>query len=100
MINILKELNIPAEEYFLTGSRALDTENLRISSDDSDYDYVVMINNRHIIINYLISKNIIIEYSGYNGGFKFVYENEKYNIITVVNIEFMAWRESLDILKY
>ena len=97
---IFKELGIKPEQYFLTGSRALDTGELRISSKDSDYDYVLLINYRQNLTCYLKNRNIEIEPSCYNGGFKFKYEGELYNIITPILIEFMAWREALGILKY
>jgi len=95
-------LGINEKEYFLTGSRALDNKDLNyiISSDKSDYDYVVSIRKRHIILEYLQKNNIKIDFSCYNGGFKFEQDGKNYNIITVINIEFMAWRESLNILQH
>lgn len=111
MIKIFTELKIPETDYFLTGSRALDdipTENIKwngnskytkISYPESDYDYVILIFYRDRILNYLISNGYTIEYSCYNGGFKFIYNNKLYNIITTVPIEFMSWREALIILK-
>lgn len=100
-LDICKQLNISEDNYFLTGSKALDNEsiNYKISSDNSDYDYVLNIHERHNIISYLNSLNITIDYSCYNGGFKYSFEGKTYNIITCINIEFMAWRESLKILK-
>lgn len=99
MEEIFKQLNINTDQYFLTGSRALDSDSLKISEEQSDYDYVVMITNRHLIVDYLTKNNIQIDYSCYNGGFKFVSDNKTYNIITTIEVEFMAWRESLEILK-
>lgn len=99
MEEIFKKLNINADQYFLTGSRGLDTPSLQVSSIDSDYDYVTQIANRQLILDWLIQQNIIVEFSCYNGGFKFTYDNKIYNVITAVNIEFMAWREALEILK-
>jgi hypothetical protein len=98
-MEIFERLSIPENAYFFTGSRALDTDSFKISSESSDYDYVLMINYRHIVIQHLIENNINIDYSCYNGGFKFQYENKTYNIITTVKTEFLAWREALSILK-
>ena len=94
-------LNLKSEEYFLTGSRALDNDelNYKVSTDASDYDYVVYIKNRHKIISYLNEYKIKWEGSCYNGGFKFWEDNKIFNIITCIDIEFMAWRESLSIIK-
>ena len=97
---MFQDLNIKPEEYFLTGSRALDTETDKVSEDNSDHDYVVLITNRHIIESYLSSISISVEHSCYNGGFKFLYKEKYYNIITAVECEFMAWKEALYILKY
>jgi len=97
---IFKNLKIEPNEYFLTGSRALDTEEFKISSNISDYDYVLLITNRHKIISYLMNEKIEINFSCYNGGFKFQYNDKTYNIITPIYIEFMAWREALSILKH
>lgn len=94
------KLGITLKDYFLTGSRALETDTLKLSSDESDYDYVTLITKRQIIINYLNEQKIAIEYSCYNGGFKFNVDGKVYNIITAIHIEFMAWREALYILKH
>lgn len=98
-MKIFEILNIPKECYFLTGSRALDTEKYRYSTDISDYDYFTWIGYRHIILNYLKNNEIPVEFSCYNGGFKFYYEGNTYNIITGVAIEFIAWKDSLTILQ-
>ena len=98
-----KDLNIPEKEYFLTGSRALDSHDLNyiISSDESDYDYVVNIYYRSQILKYIKDNNIELEDSSiYNGGFKFIENGKLYNLITPIEIEFRAWKESLEILKY
>lgn len=100
MNDLFQKLNIDSAEYFLTGSRALDTLNCQVSSDNSDYDYVLLITNRHLLLNYLTQNNIPIEYSCYNGGFKFIINGKSYNIITVIWCEFKAWREALYILKH
>lgn len=94
-------LNISNDDWFLTGSRALDNKELGyiISTNESDYDFVMSIHKRHIIIKYLVDKNIKIDYSCYNGGFKFEVDNKIYNIITCIPIEFMAWREALHTLQ-
>ena len=94
-------LNIKPEEYFLTGSRALDNNelNYKVSTDVSDYDYVVYIKNRHNIISYLNEQKIKWEGSCYNGGIKFWEDNKVFNVISCIDIEFMVWRESLNILK-
>ena len=99
-MKVFNDLNIPKEEYFLTGSRALDTEEIKFSTDNSDYDYVVLITQRHHIIDYLVSSQIQIDYSCYNGGFKFTLDGKTYNIITTIYCEFKAWREALYILRY
>jgi hypothetical protein len=96
---IFNNLGIKKEDYFLTGSRSLDTDAHIFSNNMSDYDYVVLITSRHIIEGWLKENKIEINYSVYNGGFKFTYEGKLYNIITPIFIEFMAWRESLSILK-
>lgn len=99
-MDIFETIGIKPEEYFLTGSRALDTDSFKISIDDtSDYDYVTLIFNRHKILNYLNSNNIQVESSNYNGGFKFLFDGKLINVITLITVEFMAWREALDILK-
>lgn len=97
-----KELGISEAEYFLTGSRALDNEeiNYKISSETSDYDYVVNIHRRQLILAYLNNRGITVDYSNYNGGFKFKEDDKTYNIITTIDIEFMAWREALSILQH
>lgn len=94
-------LHMTDKEYFLTGSRALDNQEIgyKISTDDSDYDFVVSIHSRHHIIDYLQEKNINIDFSCYNGGFKFEIDGKIYNIITCIPIEFMAWREALTTLQ-
>ena len=99
---VFKSLNIPQDKYFLTGSRALDDpfQNFQISSFNSDYDYVVSIKYNHFIIQWLYENKTTIEASNYNGGFKFNYEGNIYNIICVIDIEFCAWREALGILQY
>lgn len=95
-------IGLEETEYFLTGSRALDNKEIGyiISSTISDYDYVVTIHRRHLIINYLLKNEIPINYSCYNGGFRFVEDEKIYNIITAIEMDFMAWRESLNILKH
>jgi hypothetical protein len=100
MKEIFDKLNIKKEEYFMTGSRALDTQDIKYSSEDSDYDYVVLITNRHTVINYFNEQNIQIEPSCYNSGFKVQLGGKVYNIITPIWIEFMAWREALVILRH
>ncbi len=62
-------------------------------------DYVVLINYRHIILEYLVRNHIEVRPSDYNDGFYFVYEGKLVNIISKITVEFMAWREALDILK-
>jgi len=100
--DLFKKIGITENEYFLTGSRALDNKDLnyKISTDESDYDYVVSIHRRHTIINYLTMNKIKIDFSCYNGGFKFHIDKKLFNIITCIPIEFIAWRESLNIIKY
>jgi len=102
IVNIFEELGLNECDYFLTGSRALDNEGVgfKISKEESDYDIVVTIHARHLIINYLHAKEININYSCYNGGFRFILEGKQYNILTFNDIEFMAWRESLHILQH
>lgn len=99
---IFDELGINQQEYFLTGSRALDNKefNIKFSHDKSDYDYVVSIHRRHLIIAYLRNRKIKIDYSSYNGGFKFMHDGKLHNIITTIDCEFMAWRESLSIIQH
>jgi len=99
--DLLNSLNIKNDECFLTGSRALDNKEIdyHVSTDKSDYDYVVSIHRRQTIIDYLQRLNIKIDFSCYNGGFKFEQDGKIYNIITTIDIEFMAWRESLSILQ-
>ena len=99
---IFKELGITPEAYFLTGSVALNNEelNFTVSNNNSDIDYVLLIDYRDKLISWLYRNKITIEFSCYNGGFKFNLDGKIYNIITVVYIEFMAWREALNILKY
>lgn len=99
MEDLFKKFGIHENEYFLTGSRALSTETYKIYSDESDYDYVVSIKQRHYIINYLNAIKIKIDSSCYNGGFKFNYKGKTINIITACDVEFKAWREALVILK-
>lgn len=101
IIQIFKNIGMLEKEYFLTGSRALDNKDLNytISTDKSDYDYVVSIRKRHVILDYLQKLHIKIDFSCYNGGFKFEQDGRIYNIITAIDIEFMAWRESLNILQ-
>jgi hypothetical protein len=98
-MKIFEILNIPKEQYFLTGSRALDTENYQCSSSGSDYDYFLHIHFRHILLNYLNLERITVEFSCYNGGFKFLYDGKSYNIITGIDIEFHAWKNSLSLLQ-
>ena len=100
--SIFKILGFEKTDYFLTGSRALDNGELgyTISSKESDYDYVLIINKRHVILNYLSNNKIPVDYSCYNGGFRFEEDGKQYNIITAIHIEFMAWREALNILKH
>lgn len=98
-MTVLDTIGIKSEEYFLTGSRGLDTDNFKISKDDSDYDYVTLIFNRHIILDWLFKNSIQVAASDYNGGFRFVYDGKNINVITTITIEFMAWREALSILK-
>lgn len=100
IIELFNSLNIKPEDYFMTGSRALESETLKLSTAESDYDYVLLITSRHLVINSLNKRGIQIKPSCYNGGFKFQYENKTYNIITTIFIEFMAWREALHILKH
>ena len=99
---IFQKLNIDKHDYFLTGSRALDDlgSKTKISTDSSDYDYVLLIYHRHHIIRYLQDNKIEFEGSCYNGGFKFRLNNKIFNIITTIDIEFIAWKEALDIIKY
>lgn len=99
-MQIFNELGISKEDYFFTGSRALDTEVFKVSSEESDYDYVLLITKRHLVIQYLNEHGINIEFSCYNGGFKFNLEGKTFNIIPTIWVEFMAWRDALAILKY
>ncbi len=101
ILSIFTILHMTDNEYFLTGSRAMDNEELgyKISTADSDYDFVVSIHSRHHIIGYLQEKNIDIDFSCYNGGFKFKMDNKTYNIITCIPIEFMAWKDALTTLQ-
>jgi len=99
MENIFKQLGIKPEEYFLTGSRALDTEDFKVSSEQSDYDYVLLVTNRHTLLQYVNDTKLKIEFSCYNGGFKVYLDDKIYNIITPIFIEFMAWREALNIIQ-
>lgn len=99
MKELFNNLNICESQYFLTGSRALSVDGFVCHTNESDYDYVVLITNRHHIINYLNTNNIKFNPSSYNGGFKFNYEGKLINIITPIFIEFMAWRESLSIIQ-
>ena len=99
MIEIFNNLNIDKSQYFLTGSRALSIDEFVCHTSESDYDYVTLITNRHHIINYLNNSNIAIYPSNYNGGFKFNYDGKLINVITPINVEFMAWREALSILQ-
>lgn len=98
-MKIFEDINLKPSEYFLTGSRALDNHLITYSTKDSDYDYVLTVQQRHNLIKYLNDHVISIEYSCYNGGFKFQFNGETYNIITAIDIEFKAWREALSILK-
>lgn len=99
-MKIFHELGIADTDYFLTGSRALDTADFKLSSEDSDHDYVLLITKRHIVIQYLTDRGVKIEFSCYNGGFKFQLDGKTFNIITAIWVEFMAWREALAILQY
>jgi len=94
---IFTELGI---ESFLTGSHGIESDDCKISTEKSDYDYVLLIQYRHNLIDYLKERNIDIDYSCYNGGFKFTYEGKLYNVITAIYTEFMAWREALSIIKH
>jgi hypothetical protein len=98
-MKIFEILEVKKEDFFLTGSRALDCDLITYSSDVSDYDYVLSIFKRQILLEYLNEQKIEVDYSVYNGGFKFFYEGNNYNVITCIDIEFKAWRESLLILK-
>lgn len=96
----LKALNLKDTEYFLTGSHAFDKPDFQVSKPGSDYDYVVEIKCRYMILQYLASQNIQAEFSCYNGGFKFIENGNTYNIITCIDIEFKAWRDALAVMKY
>jgi len=98
-MKIFQLLNFKPEEYFLTGSRALDCDLITYSTIASDYDYVLDIHNRHVLLAYLYEQKIEVNDSSYNGGFKFYFEGNTYNIITAIDVEFKAWREALSILK-
>lgn len=99
---IFNEIDISPNDYFLTGSKALDYPeiNFSCSSISSDYDYVVKINKRHLILSKLNEKIYKIEDSCYNGGFKFIEDDKVYNIITCIDIEFNAWKEALFFMKH
>lgn len=99
MIELFESLNIKENDYFLTGSRALDFNGCIVSNHLSDHDYVLRIEYRHILEGYLKHNKINVNLSCYNGGFKFTHNNKNINIITCIDIEFMAWREALYIIK-
>ena len=96
---LFDKIGIKDDDYFLTGSRALSNDKYTYHLNESDYDYVVLITDRHHIINYLNRSKIKIEPSAYNGGFKFNYNSCRINIITAIDIEFKAWKEALIILQ-
>ena len=98
---VFKMLHMTDKEYFLTGSRAMDNQELdyKISSDDSDYDFVVSIHRRHHILEYLQADGVKVDFSCYNGGFKFKIDEKTYNIISCIPIEFMAWKDALTTLQ-
>ncbi|KKL64179.1 hypothetical protein LCGC14_2167590, partial [marine sediment metagenome] len=78
---IFTALHITDTECFITGSRALDNEELNyiISTSESDYDFVVSIHRRHHILEYLQQNKIKVDSSCYNGGFKFKQDCKLYN---------------------
>ena len=88
--------------YFMTGSRALDNNKhgIKYSNDSSDYDFVVKIHVRHLILGSLVERGIKVEESCYNGGFRFCEGSLNFNVITAVDIEYDAWKNALEILKY
>lgn len=99
MKELFNNLNICESQYFLTGSRALSIDNFVCHTEESDYNYVVLITNRHHIMQYLNDNKIEFYPFYYNGGFKFNYDGKLINIITPIFIEFMAWREALSIIQ-
>ncbi len=97
--NVLKEID--EDFYFLTGTRAFNenSHNIIYSNDSSDYDYIVDIRLRHIILDWLRMKGYEVEMSCYNGGFKFTEDGRTYNIITAIHVEFLAWKFALETLQ-
>lgn len=98
--SFLEKLGLEESDYFLTGSHAYDTEDFKVSTSESDVDYVVKIHYRQHILDLLQSMNINADMSCYNGGFRFVENGISYNIITCIDIEFKAWRDSLAVIRY